>query len=390
MVERAPSSAGQEQEPEPPVEPAPPAGEAGAASPGVAVLRRYALAFGFGFIALGILVLLIAIYLQLARPILWAGTLAVLFYPLHRQILHLVRNRMILAATLSTILAILILFLPAVLTVVNLVGEVRNLWPSVQTLLGPDSYQRISTWLEESSLRGIAHFALGIEGDVGPEAVEQAIERGAYDIQTALLDQLRAVTRSVPAAIVQLGITLLAFFFFLRHGPGWSAAIEKALPLEPEHARRLFLITGQTVNAVFRGVILTAAAQGVLAGLGFWVAGAGVPVLLGIATFVGSLVPFVGAVVVWLPVAVILFLTGHQGAAIGLAIWGALVVSLVDNVMKPILIGREMKLPVLWLFLSIVGGLKLFGFLGVVLGPAVLALAFVCFRIYTEGRRSPA
>jgi predicted PurR-regulated permease PerM len=297
---------------------------------------------------------------------------------------------MILAATMSTILSVVILFLPAVLIVVNLVGEVRNLWPSVQNILGPDSYEQISTWLEESSLRGIVHFALGVEGDVGPEAVELAIEKWAFDIQAYLLGQLRAVTRSVPAAIVQLGITLLAFFFFLRHGPGWSAAIEKALPLEPEHARRLFQIAGQSVNAVFRGVILTAAAQGLLAGLGFWVVGAGMPVLLAIATFVGSLVPFVGAVVVWLPVAAVLFLTGHQGAGIGLAIWGMLVVSLVDNVMKPILIGREMKLPVLWLFLAIVGGLKLFGFLGVVLGPAVLALAFACFRIYTEGRRSPA
>jgi predicted PurR-regulated permease PerM len=364
--------------------------EGGPPAPGVAALRRYALAFGFGFIALGVFVLLVAIYLQLAYQILWASTLAVLFYPLHRQILRLVRNRRTLAATVSTILSIAILFLPAVLVVFNLVGEVRNLWPSMQSVLGPDSYQRISTWLEGSSLRGIAHFVLGIEGDVGPEAVEQALEKGALDLQTYLLEQLRTVTRSVPAVIVQLGITLLAFYFFLRHGPGWIAAMEKALPLEPEHSRRLFRITGQTVNAVFRGVILTAAVQGVLAGLGFWIAGAGLPILLAIATFVGSLVPFVGAVVVWLPVAVVLFLTGHQGAAIGLAIWGALVVSLVDNVMKPILIGREMKLPVLWLFLAIVGGLKLFGFLGVVLGPAVLALAFACFRIYTEGRRSPA
>jgi predicted PurR-regulated permease PerM len=101
-------------------------------------------------------------------------------------------------------------------------------------------------------------------------------------------------------------------------------------------------------------------------------------------------VPFVGAAVVWLPVSIVLFATGREAAGIGLALWGALVISLVDNFMKPYLIGREMKLPVLWLFLAIVGGLKLFGFLGVIVGPAVLALAFACYRIYTEGRRTPA
>ena len=130
-----------------------------------------------------------------------------------------------------------------------------------------------------------------------------------------------------------------------------------------------------------------AAPQGLLAGLGYWVAGAQVPILLAIATFVGSLIPFIGAAAVWIPTCVVIYLSGHPWAALGLALWGALVVSLVDNFMKPILIGREMKLPVLWLFLAIIGGLKLFGFLGVIVGPAALALAFACYRIYTEGRR---
>jgi predicted PurR-regulated permease PerM len=359
-------------------------------SQGVLELRRRALAFGFGFVTLGILALLVAIYMQIIREILWASTLAILFYPLHRRILRLVRGRSTTAAVISTVLSIAILFIPAVLITFNLVGEVQNLWPSVQESLGPDAYQSISQWLEESRLRGVVHFVVGAQPDTGPSVIEAELHKGALWVQEFLLERLRSVTKSVPAALVRMGITLLAFFFFLRRGPGWIDAIHGALPLEKEHSQRLFGIAGQTVNAVFRGVLLTAATQAVLAGLGFWVAGAKVPLLLAFVTFIAALVPFVGPVAVWLPTAIVLFVSGHHGAGIGLAIYGTLVVSLVDNFLRPYLIGREMKLPVLWLFLSILGALKLFGFLGVIVGPAVLSLALACYRIYTEGRKVAA
>ena len=361
-----------------------------AVSVGVAELHRRALAFGFGFIALGILALLVAIYLELAHQILWASALAVLFYPLHRRILQLVRGRAALATSISTVLSVAILFIPAFLLVFNLVGEVRDLWPTIRDGLGPDAFQGISRWLEKSHLRGLAHLILGQQAGTGAAAIEAELEKGAIWVQGFLLDQLRTVTRSVPAALFQMAITLVAFFFFLRHGPGWIRAIQNALPLAPEHSSRLFGIAGQSVNAVFRGVILTAAAQAVLAGLGFWAVGAKVPVLLACLTFVASTIPFVGAAAVWLPTAAGLYLTGRVGAAIGLAIWGTLVVSLVDNFLKPYVIGREMKLPTLWLFLAIIGALRLFGVLGVFLGPAALSLAFACYRIYTEGRKPAA
>jgi predicted PurR-regulated permease PerM len=357
---------------------------------GVDVLRRHALAFGFAFVALTILILLITIYWQLGREILWASALAVLFYPLHRRISQLVGHRATLASTISSILAIAILVIPAILIVFNLIAEVRNLWPSLRDALGPDAYQTISRWLETSPLRSIARLVLGIEPDTGPAIIEAKLAEAAISLQGFLLERLQAITKSVPAALIRLGITLVTFFFFLRHGAGWIRNLQDALPIETEHSRGLIEIAGQTVNAVFRGVILTAAAQGFLAGIGYWVAGAQTPILLGIATFVASMIPFVGAAGIWVPTCIILWISGSHWAAVGLAIWGTLVVSLVDNFLKPYLIGREMKLPVLWLFLAIIGGLKLFGFLGVIVGPAALALAFACYRIYTEGRKAPA
>lgn len=368
----------------------PAAREGDALSPGdgVRLLRRYSLAFGFGIVALGILALLIAIYLQIAYEIIWASTLAVLFFPLHRRILTLVRGRRNVAAGISTFLSIMILFIPAFLTVFNLVSEVRNLLPTLRDGFGTDTFHAIAIKLDTSPLRGIVHLVLGQGQNAGVGEIEIELAKGAASVQELLLGLLKSATKSAPSALFQVVVTLLAFFFFLRQGPLWIETIKKALPLAPEHSDRLFGISAHAVNAVFRGVILTAAAQAVLAGLGFWVAGAKVPILLACLTFLGSMIPFVGAIGVWLPTAIVLFVTGHTMAAIGLAVYGMVVVSLADNVIKPIVIGREMKLPTLWLFLAIIGALKMFGFLGIVVGPAVLSLAFACYRIYAEERKT--
>ncbi len=354
---------------------------------GVREFRRRLLAFGFGIVTLSIIALLVAIYLQLIYQLLWGVALAILFYPLHRKILRLVHGRTSLAATISTALSIAIVIVPAALLVFNLVAEVQDLWPRIENVVGDNAYQQVSEWLEDSPLRSVVHWALGPQAGTGPEVLEEEVRKAALSLQVFLLEQLRKITRSVPAFLIKLGITLVTFFFFLKNGPGWSKQAQRGLPLAQEHSARLFRIAEQTINAVFRGVVLTAATQAALGGLGYWVAGAEVPILLALVTFIAALIPFVGPVFVWLPVSIGLLLTGKTWAAIGLAVWGTCVVSLVDNVLRPWLIGREIQLPLLWLFLAIVGGLKLFGFLGVLVGPAALSLAVACFRIYMEARR---
>ena len=357
---------------------------------GVQEFRRRALALGFGIITLSVLALLITIYLQFAKPIFWGLALAVLFFPVHREILRLVGGRVTVAAGVSTVLSLAVIFVPAVLLVFNLIDEVQSLWPRIQATVGPETYQALSQWLDASPFRRLAHWVLGVDSSRGPVELEAEMQRIAIGVQEFLLGRLRSMTKSVPKAAVQLMITITVYFFFLRHGPGWLKQVGRALPLAPEFTARLFRITERTINAVFRGVILTAATQAILAGLGYWFTGALVPLLLASATFIAALIPFIGPVVVWVPVAVGLHLTGNTGGAIALAIWGTLVVSLVDNVLRPYLIGREMKLPLLWLLLAILGGLKLFGFLGIVVGPITLALAAACYRIYFEERRTPS
>jgi len=221
----------------------------------------------------------------------------------------------------------------------------------------------------------------------GAEVLEARLQEVALSVQEFLLERLRNVTRNIPGAVVSAAITIMAFFFFVLNGRRWGRVLRDALPLEPAHAERLVAIAAQTINVVFRGVVLTAGAQAAAAGAGYLVAGAPVPMLLTLATFVAALIPVVGSAAVWVPVAAGLLMAGHTAQAIGLAVYGTFFVSLLDNFLKPYLIGRGMKLPLLWLFLAILGGLKLFGFLGVILGPMLLSLALALARIYREGWR---
>jgi predicted PurR-regulated permease PerM len=354
----------------------------------VAAFRRRALAVGFGVVALAVVALLVIIYLPLARSILWAVTLAILFYPVHRRFLTAFRGHAHLAALASTLLALFVVVVPAFLIFMQLLQETQNLWPSIRQGLGPDTFLKLARVLEESPLRPAAHWLFGTDPAAGAAAIEKGIEQIVNGFRDLVLGQLTAVSRSAPRVLLGVVITLFTFFFFLRSGPRWIENVKSGLPLDRTHADHLLHIAGQAVGAVFRGVLVTAGIQAVLAGLGYWVAGAPVPILLASLTLITALVPFVGPVAVWLPTAIGLLLAGHRVAGAGLFVWGMCVVSLVDNFLRPYLIGREMKLPILWLFLAIIGGLRVFGFLGLMLGPAALALFLACYRIYTEERSS--
>jgi len=354
----------------------------------VAFFRQRAFALGFGVLSLILFVLLLLILRPVARPILWATALATLFYPLHKRVLVLTRGRANLAAVISTVLSIAVFAVPAAFFISSFLAEVRNLWPAVQSALGQQTFERLAILIDSSPLRPVIPWFFQNQPYVGAETIEAALRDLLSAFSSWAIVQLEAFGRAAPGQVASTIMTVITYYFLLRHGPGWVGQLKQALPLEREHAESLTRIAATTVNAVFRGVILTAVVQAVLAGLGFWFAGAPAAVVLGGITMVAALIPLVGPVAVWLPVSIGLMVSGRLGAGIGLFLWGALVVSMVDNFLRPFVIGRETRLPVLWLFLALLGGLKTFGFLGILLGPIVLALFLACIRIYSEGRRT--
>jgi len=146
-----------------------------------------------------------------------------------------------------------------------------------------------------------------------------------------------------------------------------------------ESARGYIQAVGVTVRAVVFGIVLTALAQGLLAGLGYWVAGVSAPVLWGVITALVSLIPFVGPVV-WIGLSLGLLAHGETQAALGLFLWGALVVSWVDNLIRPLVISGPTKIPFLLVFLGVIGGLNAFGLIGLFLGPVLLAVSVAIWR----------
>jgi predicted PurR-regulated permease PerM len=349
---------------------------------------RRPLAFGFLLVAVAVTLLLLYIYRPLVRPLIWAAALATLVYPAHARLVRLLGGRTTVAAVITTAVSIAVLVLPSVLAVSQIVRESRDLWPRLQGEMGSEVFENAANFVEDSPLRRFIHLVSNVPEDGGAAALEDRLRTSVDGISDWILRSMRDMTLGAPTAMVHIGLTIVTFFFFLRQGPAWALRLREGLPLEAGQAEELMQTVARTINAVFRGVLLTAAAQGLLATLGYAVAGTPVPVLLGFLTLVSALLPFVGAVAVWLPTAIGMFISGHHVAAIGLTIWGAGVVSLVDNFLRPFFIGRGMRLPMLWLFLAIVGGLQSFGFLGLVLGPAALALFLACFRIYMQQRRA--
>ena len=376
------------QDPESEESAAPPEAHPGAAHRAESPPSRRPFAFGFLAVAALILLLLLVIFQPLLRPLLWAAALATLVYPAHKRLLGLVRGRATLAATLTTILWIGVLVVPSFLAVGQLLDEVRDLWPRLRGHVADSFFEQLAARVHQSPLRRLVHLVFEISEDASAAVLEERFKSGVEALGNFFLHRVRDLTLGAPGILVQFFVTVVSFFFFLQHGPGWARRFREALPLPAAQADALLETFTVTVNAVFRGVVLTAAAQAVLATLGYIVAGVPVPFLLGFLTLIGALIPFVGAAGVWVPTCVgLYFSSGRAGAAIGLAIWGTLVVSLVDNFLRPYVIGRGARLPILWLFLAILGGLQSFGFLGLLLGPAALALFLACFRIYMQERR---
>ncbi len=247
-----------------------------AARQGIRAFRRQTLAVGFGVITVTVVGFLIAIYAQFAEPIIWGLALAILFYPLHRLVLRYVRGRRSFAAAISTGVSLCIIFIPAILLVFRLIGEVQVFWDRIESSLRPDVYEEMSRTLQDSPIRRVAVWAFGTE-DLSPPILQQKIEQGALELQAFLLRLLRNATKAMPSVVLHLVITIVVYFFFLKNGPEWVAQVKKGVPLVPEHTERLFNIAARTINAVFRGVLLTAAIQAMLAGFGYWAAGAGTP-----------------------------------------------------------------------------------------------------------------
>lgn len=346
--------------------------------------RRRLLFLAFFFAAfLYLLYQLLRILSPFVPALLGAVMLVLIFYPVHRRLAARVANTS-LAAALTSVVVVVTIVVPVIVFLWLLVAEAANVAPAFSEWLGrhsdttgslisqlPEPVQRLwarlaphlATW--QTDIKGMA---LGVVKEIG----NSLTSFGVASLKKAFV------------VLLDLIVLVLAVFFFFRDGHRIIHWIADLVPMEDEYKWRIIHRLERTMSAIIRGAFVTASAQGALTGIGLSVAGVPFPVFLGFAAALLAVVPFVGASLVWAPAALYLVVEGHTVAAIGLAVWGLFVVGLVDNFLRPYIVGGHAGLPILLLFLGILGGIRVYGLVGALISPLLIAVLLAFVDIYRE------
>ena len=316
--------------------------------------------------------------------ILGAIVLNIIFFPMHRAILRRFKSRPNLAAIVSTVLVGVFIVLPMSFFTWLLFKELKTAYPSVRhfadLLQGWRAGEPLVQveWLNRLFAR-IQDFSNISESDL----------RGfALDLVNSTLNTVAGLSREIAKHafmfVVNLAVMAFTVFFLFRDGPGLFRKFKELIPMDDKHKENVFNQIHLTVTAVVRGVFIVAFTQAALSGVAYYLVGMRSPLILSFCTLLVALIPFVGTPGIWLPVSFYLLATGATAKGVFLLLWGTFVVGLVDNFLRPVIIGSRANLPVLFLFFGLLGGLKMYGPKGLFLGPLVIALIFAFIRIYRE------
>jgi predicted PurR-regulated permease PerM len=314
----------------------------------------------------------IALYLcwLMLRPFItvleWATVLVIVFYPVHKRLAKKIKRRG-LSALLSSLLVIVILVLPLIFLTMaltnELAGAARNLPAHVAQLLDPETpvTGKVSKWI---------HDHVAVDTARSQEFVVEQLKTAG----TVLLGQSLGLVGNILSGIVKAFFVIITMYYLFRDGDKIVRALPGALPLSNHQSEAILARISQVVSASVYGVVTIAMLQGMLGGLAFWVLGVPSPILWAVVLVFVCMIPIAGSFFVWLPASIYLMTTGHWTKAILLLLWGALVISTIDNFLRPKLIKNQTKLHELFVFFSVLGGMSVFGLLGIVLGPVVLAI----------------
>lgn len=308
--------------------------------------------------------------------ILLAAIFTGLSYPAYRWLLVRLRGRQALTAV-ATLALLLGLVIAPLLTVL---GAAANEALRVTETLGPRLQQLVDEPGEfERRLRALPGY-----DRVAPYRAQIVVKAGELvgATSTFLFSALSATTRATAIFIFKAFVLLYTMFYFLTGGPGLLRTFLIYLPLPESDKQRMLEKFVSVTRATLKGTILIGAAQGVLGGLAFWAAGLDGAIFWGTVMTILSIIPGVGAALVWLPAAIILIAQGAVWRGIALALFCALVVGSVDNMLRPRLVGRDTKMHDLMIFFSTLGGLMLFGAMGFILGPILAALFLTVWEMF--------
>lgn len=317
------------------------------------------------------------------KAIFWAAILAFTFYPIYTKIKNKFPKSPNSVALLMTLLVLVIVITPFTMILFNMTAQVIEFsqWVYNYTRDG-----RLEDLIEQ--IRGLAWFQKIESHIIGWEPLKRNVTEWILNttktIGNTTASQVGILTKNVFFIILNLFFMTFLTFIFFKHGSRISSFIYSIAPFEQETKKQLFQHIHDTLAAVIRGQLLTSLIQSLTAGIIFALLGIPLPIFFAFLIFITSLIPILGAASIWFPLSVFLFLNHHYAKALLLFFLGFLLISALDNIIKPAIIGKKTKLPYFLLFFGIMGGMKLYGIMGIFLAPVVLSLFFALIKIYRE------
>jgi predicted PurR-regulated permease PerM len=317
-------------------------------------------------------------------PVVWAAILAFVTWPAYLRVLKACRGRRAIASLILTAAVSLAVIAPIAWLALVLRIELVRLWHDAQAAVAgglqlPPVLLKVP-WLGDT----LRDLTARVEQD--PHALGLELRR----VTDHSFEHIARLIGGIGREAVKMAFTAVSLFFVYRDGDRLATqlaqSLEQVLGVRVHNYLRAI---EQTVKAVVYGLVLTALAQGLLVGLGYWVAGAGAPVFLAALTTVCGLIPF-AAPTVWIGVCVWLLVKGSTASALGLLIWGALVLGWTDHIVRPFLISREAAIPFIIVLFGVLGGLATFGLVGLFIGPVILAVLLAVWREWLIESRGPA
>lgn len=334
----------------------------------------------FLLVVLGTVLYFVGRILQPFFPALaWAAILATVFYPVYEWLRRFLHRRELASAVCCVLLTVAII-LPVLSLLFLMASESVKAYKSLESVIGSGVPAKIAAIHNSSAYQHLEDYLRGLglpEPDLGATAM-----RAVQAASRFLVEHSAAVLSGFMNFIVQLFVMLFGLYYLFLRGPQILRELRGLVPFRPEYEERIIQKFTGVVHATFTGSLAVALIQGALGGLGFLVFGISSPLLWGAAMALMSLVPVVGTALIWGPVVVFYLVTGSAIKGLLMLVVFGVAVGSVDNILKPVLIQRGMEIHTFWVFVSVIGGLSVFGFLGLVLGPFLFTVLVSLLEIY--------
>ncbi len=333
-------------------------------------IAKHLVYFGMFLVAIVFGVLLLWPFIVV---IILSAALAVVFYPVHGWFMRRATRGHSWPAALLTILTFLVL----VCGPLTLIGS--SVFHQAQSIYLSLAEQTSSSVLIERVNNTIERYFPWSDFH---------IEDKALGLANAVTSRLGDIVSFVFTALFSLFLMILAMFYFLKDGPRWKSSIIRNSPLSDESTHRILEKLSHAVSGVIKGYLLIAIIQGVLLGVGLWLFGIPNPALWGVFAGIASLIPTIGTALVSVPAVIFLFSVGNTGQAIGLAVWSAFLVGVIDNLLSPVIVGRKIDIHPMFILFSVLGGIALMGPAGILIGPLVVSFIYALTSVYSSEMKS--